>query len=252
MTPRRTILGPALAGFALALGSHPEVARRLAVTLGAEPRRALPLDRLLELGLNHLALAGIGLALVALMGIGLGILATRDFAAPLRAGIDGAAAAAQAVPPVVMVALALPVLGFGGPPTVLALVAYSIMPMLRGTVGAIEAVSPEARQAAIAIGLSPRQVLLQVELPLAAGIILDTFRTALVLAVATTAVGGLAGASTLGTPIVAGLQNQNLVPMLQGAAATAALALLCDAALLAAASRLRRWNIPAGRGATCP
>jgi osmoprotectant transport system permease protein len=240
MSPRRSILGPALAGLVLAIASLPEIARRLAGALGAEPRRALPLDRLLELGLNHLMLAGLGLAIVALLGIGLGIVATRDFAGPLRSGIDGAAAAAQAVPPVVMVALALPVLGFGGPPTVLALVAYGIMPMLRGTVGAIEAVSPDARQAAVALGLSPLQVLLQVELPLASGIILDTLRTALVLAIATAAVGALAGASTLGTPIVAGLQNQNLVPMLQGAAATAALAFLCDAALLAIAARFRR------------
>ncbi|HEX8416661.1 MAG TPA: ABC transporter permease subunit [Methylobacterium sp.] len=216
------------------------MAARLVAILGAPPRRALGLDRLVELSLHQLALAGTGLAIVALLGVGLGILATRDFAAELRSGIDSLAAAAQAVPPVVAVALALPVLGFGGPPTLLALVAYGIMPVLRGTVGAIEGVSPDVRAAAVALGLDRRQVLLRVELPLAADGILDALRTALVLAVATAAVGALAGASTLGTPIIAGLQNQNLLPLLQGASATAALAFLCDAAMLSIAGALRR------------
>ena len=186
-----------------------------------------------------MALAGTGLAIVGILGVGLGILVTRSFASGLRGGVDTLAAIAQGLPPVVVVALALPILGFGGPPTLLALVAYGIMPTLRGTVGAIEAVSPDAKEAAIAIGLTPGQVLRHVELPLAGAGILDALRVALVLSVSTAAVGALAGASTLGTPIVAGLQNQNVLSIFQGASATAALAFLCDAAMLAVASLLR-------------
>ena len=96
------------------------------------------------------------------------------------------------------------------------------------------------REAAAALGLTRLQILVKVELPLAAPGLLDTLRTALVLAVATAALGALAGAPTLGTPVVAGLQNQNLVPMIQGAAATAALAFLCEALLLAAAALAAR------------
>ncbi|MGU3540658.1 ABC transporter permease subunit [Methylobacterium sp. A54F] len=225
----------ALAGLA-----HPVVAGALVAALGEAPRRALPVAYLLALAWQHLLLALTGFALVGLAGVGLGIAATRGRGAALRGGIDTLAAAAQAVPPVVVVALALPVLGFGGPPTLLALVLYAVMPTLRGTVAAVEAVPAEAREAARALGLSPRQVLLRVELPLAAPGLVETLRTALVLAVATAAVGALAGAATLGTPVVAGLQNQNFVPMLQGAAATAALAFLCEAALLALAGRLTR------------
>ncbi|GEO97975.1 ABC transporter permease [Methylobacterium haplocladii] len=234
------VVGPLVVGLALAVLSHPDVAKAIAGLLGDSVRRPLSAGRLIELGAHHLVLAGTGLAIVGCLGVGLGILATRRGARGLRGGIDTAAALAQAVPPVVVVALALPVLGFGGPPTLLALVAYGVMPTLRGTVGAIEAVSPEAREAGFAIGLTPRQVLTQVELPLAGAGILDTLRIALVLSIATAAVGALAGASTLGTPIVAGLQNQNLVTMLQGAGATAALAFLCDALMLAAAGLLRR------------
>ncbi|MCE4223853.1 ABC transporter permease subunit [Methylobacterium sp. C25] len=233
-------LGPLLVGLALAALSHPGVASVIAMSLGAPARRPLSATRLVELGSHHLALASLGLALVGSLGVGLGVVATRRRAERLRRTIDAAAAVAQAVPPVVVVALALPLLGFGGPPTLLALVAYGIMPTLRSTVGAIEAVSPEAREAGIALGLTSRQVLTQVELPLAGAGILDALRVALVLSIATTAVGALAGASTLGTPIVAGLQNQNLMPMLQGAGATAALAFLGDALMLGAVALLRR------------
>ena len=70
------------------------------------------------------------------------------------------------------------------------------------------------------------------ELPLAAPVLLSALRVALATSVGTAAVGALAGAETLGTPIVLGLQNQNQLLVLQGAAATAALAFLADGALL--------------------
>lgn len=233
-------LGPASAGLVLTGLAHPAAASAVVAWIGEAPRRAIPLDRLGALAWHHLSLAGAGLALVGLLGFGLGLLATRSSGQALRGGIDALAAGAQAVPPVVVVALALPVLGFGGPPTLLALVCYGIMPALRGTVAALDSVPREAREAAHAVGLTRLQVLTQVDLPLAGPGLLDTLRTALVLAVATVAVGALAGATTLGTPVIAGLQNQNPVPMIQGAAATAALAFLCDAAMLAAAGFLRR------------
>lgn len=233
----RPALAPLLLGLALGAASHPAVAGLLAGGGGSRP---LPLDRLAELAAHHLALAGTGFLVVAGLGIGLGIAATRPALASWRGGIDALAALAQAVPPVVVVALALPVLGFGGPPTLLALLAYGIMPVLRGTVGALDSVPAETRAAAEAIGLTRGQVLAQVELPLAAPGLVETLRTALVLSVSVAAVGALAGASTLGTPIVAGLQNQNFSGMMQGTAATAALAFLGDAFLLAAGGLRRR------------
>ncbi|KQT11691.1 ABC transporter permease [Methylobacterium sp. Leaf399] len=236
--------GSALAGAVLAAASLPGVAGSLVAAFGQPALRPVSLDRLVDLATGHVSIAAGGLAVMAILGVGLGVLATRAGALAWRGEIDRVAAFAQAVPPVVVVALALPVLGFGGPPTLLALVAYGIMPVLRGTIGAIEGVPTDAREAGRAIGLSDLQVLRQVELPLAAPGILDALRTGLVLAVATAAVGALAGAATLGTPIVAGLQNQNLVPLLQGACATAALAFLCDAAMLAVAGLLRRATRP--------
>ncbi|NKE45364.1 ABC transporter permease subunit [Roseomonas frigidaquae] len=201
-----------------------------------------PPGRLLGLAASHAGLALAGVVPAALLGLALGVLVTRPSGRALRPAADALAAAAQAVPPVVAVALAVPAFGFGWGPTILALLLYGIMPVLRATVAALEAVPPEARLAALALGYTPAGALREVELPLAWPLVLDGLRVALVLAVATAAVGALAGAATLGTPIVLGLQNQNQLLVLQGAAATAALAFAAEGLLLALA------GYGAGRG----
>ncbi|TGD97772.1 ABC transporter permease subunit [Methylobacterium nonmethylotrophicum] len=225
-------MAPLLLAVGLAVLSLPEVAGFVVRALGLQAGTPVPAGRLAWLARHHLALALAGFALAGGAGLALGILATRAAGASLRATLDTLAAAAQAAPPVVVVALALPVLGFGAPPILLALAAYGLMPVMRGTVGALATVPEEVRRAATALGLTPAQRLWRVELPLAAGPILEALRVVLVLAVATTAVGALAGAQTLGTPIVVGLQTQNTLALIQGAAAAAALAFLADAVWL--------------------
>jgi osmoprotectant transport system permease protein len=119
------------------------------------------------------------------------------------------------------------------------------MPVLRGTVAAIESAPADVKEAARAMGFTRLQLIVRIEAPLALPVISDAVRVALVLAVATTAVGALAGAATLGTPIITGLQNQNELHILQGAAATAALAFLTDGVfLLALAGARRRARLP--------
>jgi osmoprotectant transport system permease protein len=232
---------PLLLALILAALSLPDVAGLLVRVLDLQAGTPVPAGRLAWLARQHLVLALAGFALAGGLGLGLGILATRAAGARLRPALDTLAAAAQAAPPVVVVALALPVIGFGAAPILLALTAYGLMPVMRGTVGALATVPAEVRRAAIAMGLTPAQTLLRVELPLAAGPILEALRVVLVLGVATAAIGALAGAQTLGTPIVVGLQNQNNLALIQGAAAAAALAFLADAAWLAAAAGVSRF-----------
>ena len=234
---------PLALGLVLAGLSLPEVAGPLVRALGLQAGAPVPAGRLAWLARHHLVLALGGFLLAGGAGLALGILATRAAGASLRTSLDTLAAAAQAAPPVV-VALALPVLGFGAPPILLALAAYGLMPVMRGTAGALATVPEEVRAAATAMGLTPAQTLLRVELPLAAGPILEALRVVLVLAVATAAVGALAGTQTLGTPIVVGLQTQNTLALVQGAAAAASLAFLADAAWLMAASALGRRLSP--------
>ena len=125
-----------------------------------------------------------------------GILVTRPAGRPLRPIADALVAASQAVPPVVVVALAFPVLGFGAAPTVLALVIYCVMPILRGTAAALDAASGDVAEAARAMGMTPCQVLRQVELPLALPVVAEAqCGSRSILAIATAAVGALAGAA---------------------------------------------------------
>ncbi len=193
-------------------------------------------------GLATLALLHAGLVLASLVpaaaiGVGLAIAATRPGAREVRVLADALAGFAQAVPPVAVIAIAVPAVGFGATPALIALVCYATLPVLRATMGALATVPPEAMDAARGIGLTPRQMMWQVELPLAAGPILDGLRVASVLAVATAAVGAVAGASCLGTPIIAGLVNGNPAWVVQGAVLTGLMAFAVDALLGALAPR---------------
>ncbi|MEO3473293.1 ABC transporter permease [Roseomonas sp. CAU 1739] len=172
------------------------------------------------------------------IGLGLGIAATRPGAREVRVIADALVGFAQAVPPVAVIAIAVPVVGFGAAPALLALVCYATLPVLRATTGALATVPPDVLDAARGSGMTPRQVLLRVELPLAAPPILSGIRVAAVLAVATAAVGAVAGASCLGTPIIAGLVNGNPAWVIQGALLTGLMAFAVDGLLGALAPRI--------------
>jgi osmoprotectant transport system permease protein len=237
---------------AAALLAWPEAARLTLAGLGRRGQEAFSAARLADLALSHIVIALLALLPAALIGIGCGILVTRPAGRALRPVADALVAASQAVPPVVVVALAFPALGFGAAPTVLALIIYCIMPILRGTAAAFDAASADVAEAARAMGLTPLQVLGQVEWPLALPVIAEAVRVALILAIATAAVGALAGASTLGTPIIIGLQNQNEVYIVQGAAATGALAFLADGLLLLALGALHARSAPLAESPRSP
>jgi osmoprotectant transport system permease protein len=177
---------------------------------------------------EHLALA-LGAALLAgAIGVLAAVGATRGAGLRLRPLFDAVFALAQAVPPIAVIALALPLLGFGAAPTLLALVLYAVLPVLRAAIAGLEAVPAAVLDAARGTGMGRWRILAEVELPLALPVIGAGLRVALVLAIATTAVGAVAGAQCLGTPIVTGLANGNLAWVLQGALFTAWLALLAD------------------------
>jgi osmoprotectant transport system permease protein len=239
-------------GLAAALLASPGVAGLLLAWFGFADEEVFSGERLLSLAFTHGLITVLAVVPAALAGTGMGILVTRSFGASLRPMADALVAASQAIPPVVVVALAFPVLGFGIAPTVLALAIYCVMPVLRGTAAVLDAAAADLREAAGAMGLTPGQVLWQVELPLALPVMTDAVRVAVILAIATAAVGALAGASTLGTPIIIGLQNQNEIYILQGAAATGALAFLADGLLLVLLGLLGTRSAPLAEVAVIP
>ncbi len=125
---------------------------------GIPGRKRLPPQRLISLAWSHSVIALLAVVPATVIGIGFGILVTRRAGRPLRPMADALVAASQAVPPVVVVALAFPALGFGAAPTVLALVIYCVMPILRGTAAALDSASGDVAEAARAMGMTPFQV----------------------------------------------------------------------------------------------
>lgn len=188
-------------------------------------------ETFVALTLSHGWLVVASLVPAAVIGIGLGVAATRPGARELRVIADALVGFAQAVPPVAVIAIAVPVVGFGVAPSLIALVCYATLPVLRATTGALATVPRDVMDAARGSGMTPRQILFQVELPLAAPPILAGLRVAAVLAVATAAVGAVAGANCLGTPIIAGLVNGNPAWVIQGAVLTGLMAFAVDGLL---------------------
>ncbi len=146
----------------------------------------------------------------------------------------------QTFPPVAVLALAVPVLGFGTLPIIVALMLYGLLPIVRNTLAGINDVDATIKEAAQAMGMTPWQVLSHVELPLAAPVILAGVRTSVTINIATAALGATVGASNLGDPIIAGIVNGNMAYVLQGALLIALLALSVDSAFNVYQQRLRQ------------
>ncbi|WP_346798346.1 ABC transporter permease [Halomonas sp. Bachu 37] len=129
--------------------------------------------------------------------------------------------------------------GIGWAPALLALVAYSLLPMVRNTFVALEAVSPAVIEAARGMGMNARQVFFQVRLPLALPVLLEGLRITLVQAIGLTAVAALIGAGGLGTFIFQGLGQAAMDMVLLGALPILLMALMVDALLGAISDALR-------------
>ncbi|MBN1856168.1 MAG: ABC transporter permease [Dehalococcoidia bacterium] len=192
-----------------------------------------PRASLLTLVLQHLTLVALSSFLTIIVAVPLGIFVTRRYGAPFLPITNDLTALGQTFPPVAVLALAVPLMGFGLRPTVLALFLYGLLPVVRNTVAGLIAVPSDVREAARGIGMTDLQVLLRVELPLSARIILAGVRTSVVINVGTAMVGAVIGAGGLGSPIVAGLIQDNLAFIVEGALPSAMLALLLDQSLAA-------------------
>jgi osmoprotectant transport system permease protein len=134
----------------------------------------------------------------------------------------------QTFPPAAVLALAVPSLGFGPLPTLVALFLYGLLPIVQNTIAGLETVPGSVREAADGMGLSPWQRLRDVELPLAAPAILAGVRVSVTIAIGTATIGSTVGALTLGTPIFDGLAANKLPYVIQGAVLVALFAIVAD------------------------
>jgi len=189
---------------------------------------------------EHLVLVGVSSLMAVVVGVGAGILVTRPRGLPFLPAAERLASVVQTFPPAAVLALSVPALGFGFAPTIAALFLYSVLPIVRNTLEGLRLVSADAVEAARGMGMTPAQVLLRVELPLAMPVILAGVRTSVIVNVGTATIGATIGAGGLGAPIISGLVNQNPAFLTEGTLIVGVLALTIDTAFAAAESALHR------------
>ena len=188
---------------------------------------------LLSLALAHLGTVLLAAAASALVAVSLGILVTRpsgrEFLPLSRTLVN----IGQTFPPVAVLAVTVPLVGFGEKPTLIALFAYGLLPIFENTIVALQTTPPAVLEAAAGMGMSARQRLVSVELPLAMPLILEGIRLSLVINVGTATIGSTVAAKGLGEVIIAGLLSNNTAFILQGGLVTALMAVLLYDAMVA-------------------
>jgi osmoprotectant transport system permease protein len=187
---------------------------------------------------RHLLLVLVSLLAAVAVAVPLGVMLERARPSAAEGAIRGAGVL-QTIPSIALLAFMIPLLGIGIVPALVALWLYSLYPILRNTYSGVRDADAGATEAARALGMSPRQVLRHVRLPLATPSIMTGIRTAAVIDVGTATLAAFIGAGGLGDPIVAGLALTDSRMILSGAIPAALLALLVDAALALAERAVR-------------
>ena len=193
---------------------------------------------LLSLALAQLATVLCAAAASTLVAVGLGILVTRPVGAQFLPLSRTLVNIGQTFPPVAVLAIAVPLVGFGEKPTLIALFAYGLLPIFENTIAGVRSVPPVVLEAASGMGMSPGERLRRVELPLAMPLILEGIRLSLVISVGTATIGSTVAAKGLGEVIIAGLLSSNNAFILQGGLVTGLMAVLLYDALVALERRL--------------
>ncbi len=187
-----------------------------------------PTANLLVLVGEHMKLVMISSGFTILIGIPLGIWVTRRSGSNFLPLVNDLTSFGQTFPPVAVLALAVPLFGFGLVPTVIALFLYGLLPVTLNTVARLKAVPQNLLEVAYGMGMGRVQALVQVEMPLAAPVILAGVRISVIINVGTAMIGAVIGAGGLGSPIIAGLVQFNTAYVIEGATPAALLAVLLD------------------------
>ncbi|WP_244116245.1 ABC transporter permease [Burkholderia cepacia] len=186
---------------------------------------------LLDLTLAHLGTVALSSLIGTIVAVAAGISVTRpagaDFLPVARSVVD----IGQTFPPVAVLALAVPAVGFGLKPVLIALVLYGLLPVFESTIAGLEDVPRDVVDAARGMGMSGWQQLLSVELPLAFPVIVNGIRLAVVINLGTATIGSTVAARGLGDVIIAGLQTSNTAFVLQGGVIVGLLAVLVSDAI---------------------
>ena len=181
--------------------------------------------------LEHLMLVAVAGAVATAIGAAAALLVLSPVGRPFRDVVIRLANLGQAVPSVAIMAIAVPAVGYGSEPVLLALVIYSILPVMVNVVAGIGAVPEAVVEAGKGMGMTRTERLLQLELPLAMPVIMTGVRTMLIILVSAATLGAVVGAGGLGVPIMSGIGSFNNAIVVYGAVPAILLALIVDRAL---------------------
>jgi len=184
--------------------------------------------RVMDAAAEHVRLIIVSTLLAIAVGVPAGILITRQGFRDFSGLILGVANIGQSVPSIAILAIFMGILGLGFKTAIFALWLYALLPIVRNTAIGIEEVDPNIIEAATGMGMTNRQILLQIELPLSFPVMFAGIRTAAVINVGTAALGAFIGAGGLGTFIIAGIPLMRDSLILVGAILTAVMAILVD------------------------
>jgi osmoprotectant transport system permease protein len=192
----------------------------------------IALSEIRELTLEHVSMVLISVSIASSLGIALGVLLTRR--AGLRRWVLGFAGLMQTVPSLALFGFLIPIPligGIGRRTAIMALVLYALLPVLRNTLAGILGVDQAVRESAVAMGMTERQILWEVELPLASRTILAGIRVATVTTIGTATIAAYIGGGGLGVLIARGLASVDSAQILAGAIPAACIALLAEGGL---------------------
>ena len=209
---------------------------------GLLPAMADNWDDITYLGEQHIQLAAMSGAAAILVGVPLGVLLTRPRFARFGNAALQVLNVGATIPTLAVLALSMSLLGIGDTPALFGLFVASLLPIVTNTLAGLRAVPPHLKEAARGMGLSPRQILWQVELPNALFVIFAGIRTAMAINVGTVPLAYLIGGGGLGELIFTGIDLNEFGTMLSGAVPTAILAILIDFLI----GQLQFWLVPRG------
>jgi len=208
--------------------------------MGVERLIEIMQEQGIQLLQRHLYLVFVSLFFAIITALPIGILVTRP---PFNKKINQILSflnTAQGVPSLAVIAIFLPIMGVGVRPAIFALSIYALLPIARNTVAAINGLDPDVLEAAKGMGLSKKEILFKVELPLAAPIIMAGIQTATIFTVGTATIAHLIGAGGLGRLIFTGISMNSPEFILAGSLIAATIAITLDQLLGYFQRRVRR------------
>ncbi len=237
----------ALAVLLVALATHmTRLEPMFQAAFPAQERAMYRQEPFISLLWSHVVLVFASSASAAVVALAAGLWVTRTAGRSYRSLVESLVAMGQTFPPVAVLALAVPLIGFGEKPAFVALAVYGVLPILQGVIAGLESTPTPVKEAAKGMGFNAWQIFMQVELPLAAPLLLAGLRTSVTINIGTAALAATVGAQNLGSPIIIGLSGFNTAYVLQGALLTGLLAITVDIAFECLSQQSQRWKFRVG------